>query len=175
VLKRYRESEADVPAGEPLLEVGNAADLEIVSDLLSTDAVRVSPGDRVLIEQWGGNAPLWGRVRRVEPSGFLKISALGVEERVNVIIDFANSNGAPAGLGDGYRVEVRVVVSEAKNAITVPVGSLFRHGEAWAVFTVQDGRARVREVQLGERNASKPKSSWGSPRVSPSSSIHRTL
>jgi HlyD family secretion protein len=153
VLKRYRESEADVPAGDPLLEVGNPADLEIVSDLLSTDAVRVSPGNRVFIEQWGGGTPLEGRVRRVEPSGFLKISALGVEEqRVNVIVDFDNSTDTPKKLGDGYRVEVRVVVSEVNEALKIPLGSLFRHGEVWAAFTIEDGRARVRELQLGQRN-----------------------
>jgi HlyD family secretion protein len=153
VLKRYRESEADVPAGDPLLEVGNPADLEIVSDLLSTDAVRISPGDRVLIEQWGGSMPLTGRVRVVEPAAFMKISALGVEEqRVNVIIDFANYGGAPPQLGDGYRVELRVVESEAQNALTVPVGSLFRDGEGWVVFVVQNGHARLRAVILGQRN-----------------------
>jgi HlyD family secretion protein len=153
VLKRYRESEADVPAGDPLVEVGDPEDLEIVSDLLSTDAVRVSPGNRVLIEQWGGSTPLHGRVRRVEPSGFLKISALGVEEqRVNIIIDFDNSGSPPKELGDGYRVEVRVVVAEVKNVIKIPVGSLFRHGEGWAAFTIQGGRAQVRDVQLGQRN-----------------------
>jgi HlyD family secretion protein len=153
VLKRYRESEADVPAGESLLEIGHPANLEIVSDLLSTDAVRVSPGSRVLIEQWGGSTPLVGRVRRVEPGAFLKISALGVEEqRVNVIIDFDSPGGPPKQLGDGYRVEVRVVVSEVNSALKVPVGSLFRHDESWAVFTIEDGRARVRAVQVGQRN-----------------------
>jgi HlyD family secretion protein len=153
VLKRFRESEADVPAGDPLIEIGNPTQLEIVSDLLSTDAVRVMPGSRVLIEEWGGATPLTGRVRRIEPSGFLKTSALGVEEqRVNVIIDFESPSGAPKGLGDGYRVEVRVVVAQVTDAIKVPVGSLFRHGEAWAAFTVSDGRARLRGVQLGQRN-----------------------
>jgi HlyD family secretion protein len=153
VLKRYRESEADVPAGDPLLEVGNPANLEIVSDVLSTDAVRISPGSRVLIEQWGGNIPLKGRVRRVEPGAFMKTSALGVEEqRVNVIIDFETAGGPPERLGDGYRVEVRVVVAEITNALKIPVGSLFRHGDAWAVFTVSDGRARVSGVQLRQQN-----------------------
>ncbi len=110
------------------------------------------PGNLVQIEQWGGSAPLHGRVRRVEPSGFLKTSTLGVEEqRVNVIIDFKNSDG-PKKLGDGYRVEVRVVVSDAKDAVKVPVGSLFRHGEGWAAFTVEDGRALVRDVQVGQRS-----------------------
>jgi HlyD family secretion protein len=153
VLKRFRESEADVPAGDPLIEVGNPADMEIVSDLLSSDAVRVSPGDRVLIEQWGGSNPIEARVRRVEPSGFVKISALGVEEqRVNVIMDFDTGNDAPTQLGDGYRVEVRVVVSEAVNVLTVPIGSLFRNGESWTVFLIEAGQARLRPVQIGQRN-----------------------
>ena len=149
VLKRLRESERDVPAGDPLLEIGNPADLEVVADLLSTDAVRISPGARVLIDEWGGNKPLSGRVRRIEPSGFLKTSALGVEEqRVNVIIDF----DAPPVLGDGYRVEVRVVMAEVTNALKIPVGALFRSGESWAVFTIQENRAHIRPIQLGQRN-----------------------
>jgi HlyD family secretion protein len=152
VLKLYRESEGDMRAGDPLLEVGDPADLEVVADLLSTDAVRVSAGDNVFIEQWGGSKPLAGRVRRVEPAGFMKVSALGVEEqRVNVIIDFDRS-GAPTQLGDGYRVEVRVVVSEVKDAITVPLGALFRRGEGWAVFIIEGEQARLRSVQTGERN-----------------------
>jgi HlyD family secretion protein len=155
VLKRFRESEAVVPAGEPLVEVGDPEGIEVVADLLSTDAVRVSPGDAVLIEQWGGGHALEGRVQRVEPSGFLKVSALGVEEqRVNVIVDFANPTIASRLLGDGYRVEVRIVEAQVENALTVPVGSLFRRGEAWAVFVVgDDGRVRVQEVELGQRNA----------------------
>jgi HlyD family secretion protein len=153
VLKRNRESEADVPAGEPLLEIGNSANLEIVSDLLSTDAVRVSPGNRVLIEQWGGNTPLAGRVRRIEPGAFMKVSALGVEEqRVNIIVDFDTADSPPHQLGDGYRAEVRVVVAEVRNALKVPVGSLFRRGDEWAVFTIADDRARRCDVQLGQRN-----------------------
>ena len=109
VLKRMRESATVVPIGEPLLEIGDPASLEIVSDLLSTDAVRVSRGAPVIIDQWGGSGPLEGLVRRVEPSGFLKVSALGVEEqRVNVVIDFAGETG-PGNLGDGFRVEVRIV------------------------------------------------------------------
>jgi HlyD family secretion protein len=176
VLKRYRESEADVPAGDPLLEVGNPADLEIVSDLLSTDAVRVSPGNRVLIEQWGGGTPLEGRVRRVEPSGFLKISALGVEEqRVNVIVDFDNSTDTPKKLVDAFRVEVRVVVSEVNEALKIPLGSLFRHGEVWAAFTIEDGRARVRELQLGQRNDVAVEIVSDSPKACRSSFIHRIL
>lgn len=153
VLKRLRESEAVVPAGEPLLELGDPRRLEIVSDLLSADAVKVRPGQVVLIEQWGGERALRGRVRRVEPSGFMKVSALGVEEqRVNVIVDFEEPAEAWEALGDGYRVEVRIVVSEAPEAVKVPTSSLFRRGEEWAVFAVQGGRARVRAVEVGRRN-----------------------
>jgi HlyD family secretion protein len=152
VLKRLRESASVVPVGEPLLEIGDPASLEIVSDLLSTDAVRVSPGDEVAVEQWGGSAPLRGRVRRVEPSGFMKVSALGVEEqRVNVIVDFADEAERGA-LGDGYRVEVRIAIWRTDSTLKVPVGSLFRRGDDWAVFVVENGRARLQVVQLGERN-----------------------
>jgi HlyD family secretion protein len=152
VLKRLRESASVVAAGEPLLELGDPKQLEIVSDLLSTDAVRVKPGHDVLIEQWGGNEPLRGRVRRVEPSGFMKVSALGVEEqRVNVIIDFMEPSKA-AALGDSYRVEVRIVIWRTDGTLKVPVGSLFRRGDGWAVFVVADGVARVQPVRLGQRN-----------------------
>jgi HlyD family secretion protein len=152
VLKRLRESASVVAAGEPLLEIGNPNQLEIVSDLLSTDAVRVQPGTEVLIEQWGGSHPLHGRVRRVEPSGFMKVSALGVEEqRVNVIIDFTNPADA-ARLGDGYRVEVRIVLWKADDVLKVPVGAMFRQGDGWAVFVVEEGRVRRQIVQLGQRN-----------------------
>ena len=155
VLRRFRESEAVVPAGEPLVELGDPSRIEIVADLLSTDAVRVSAGDAVLIEQWGRGETLHGRVERVEPSGFMKVSALGVEEqRVNVIVDFADPAAAARVLGDGYRVEVRVVEARVENALLIPVGSLFRRGEQWAVFVVgDDGRARVQAVTLGQRNA----------------------
>ena len=152
ILKRLRESEGVVPVGEPLLEIGEPDRIEIVADLLSTDAVRVSPGAEVLIEQWGGGHTLHGRVRRVEPSGFMKVSALGVEEqRVNVIIDF-NDPKEVARLGDGYRVEVRIVLWKEDNVLKVPVGGLFRQGEGWAVFVVEEGRVRRQTVQLGQRN-----------------------
>jgi HlyD family secretion protein len=153
VLKRHHESEAVVPSGEPLLEVGDPSRLEVVSDLLSTDAVQVSPADRVEMVQWGGGTPLAGRVRRVEPSGFMKVSALGVEEqRVNVIIDFVDPGAAARVLGDAYRVEVRIVTWEGNDVLHVPVGSLFRRGNDWSVFVVHDGRAAVRTVQIGHRN-----------------------
>jgi HlyD family secretion protein len=153
VLRRLRESESVVPVGEPLLEIGDPSQIEIVADLLSTDAVRVPEGAPVLIEQWGGSHALEARVRRIEPSGFMKVSALGVEEqRVNVIIDFVDAAGAARRLGDGYRVEVRVVVWNEDDVVKVPVGGLFRSGEGWAAFVVEEGVARLQQVQLGQRN-----------------------
>jgi len=153
VLKRHHESEAVVPSGEPLLEVGDPGRLEVVSDLLSTDAVRVSPNDPVRLVQWGGGEPLAGRVRRVEPSGFMKVSALGVEEqRVNVIIDFTDPVAASRVLGDAYRVEVQVVIWQKPDVLKIPVGSLFRRGDDWAVFVVNGGRAIVRSLGIGHRN-----------------------
>jgi HlyD family secretion protein len=155
VLKRFRESSTVVAPGEPLLEIGDPGQIEIVADLLSTDAVRVPPGAAVLIEQWGGGHALSGRVRRVEPSGFMKVSALGVEEqRVNVIIDFDDPAAASRALGDGYRVEVRIVIWQDANALMAPSGCLFRQGDAWAVFVVDEGVARLQPVELGRRNQS---------------------
>ena len=155
ILKRLRESESVVPTGEPLLEIGDPQRLEVVADLLSTDAVRVTTGNPVLIEAWGGGHPLPARVRRVEPSGFMKVSALGVEEqRVNVIIEFAEPETAARSLGDAYRVEVRVVVWRADDVVKVPVGALVRASPGgWAVFVVENGRARLQPVELGHRNA----------------------
>jgi HlyD family secretion protein len=153
VLRRLRESEAVVPAGEPLMEVADPADLEVVADFLSTDAVKMRAGMPVRIEQWGGEGALRGKVRRVEPSGFMKISALGVEEqRVNVIVDFDDPREAWRSLGDEYRVEVRVVVWEKEDVVQVPTSSLFRHGEAWAVFVANGRKARLTDVNTGRRN-----------------------
>ncbi len=155
VLRRLRQSQSVVPAGERLLEIGDPRRLEIVADLLSSDAVKVRPGHSVLIEQWGGGQTLRGRVRRVEPGGFTKVSALGVEEqRVNVIVDFQDAQEAWRALGDGYRVEVRVVVWQKDGILKVPTASLFRRGDQWALFVADNGRARVRTVQIGERNGS---------------------
>jgi HlyD family secretion protein len=157
VLRRLRESESVVPIGEPLLHIGDPSRIEIVSDLLSTDAVRVMPGARVIVEQWGGPHPLEGTVRRVEPSGFMKVSALGVEEqRVNVIVDLAQPPSG-ARLGDGYRVEIQIVTWEAGDVLKLPVGALFRppgstSGDSWAVFAIEEQRAVLRAVQLGQRN-----------------------
>jgi len=152
VLKRIRESESMVPAGDPLLEVGDPMRLEIVSDLLSTDAVRVKPGSRALIEQWGGDNTLDAAVRRVEPAGFTKISALGVEEqRVNVILDFADPASACAALGDAYRVEVRIVVWEGRDLLKVPTSALFRDGQQWAVYRIVQDRAQRTRVEVGRQ------------------------
>jgi HlyD family secretion protein len=124
-----------------------------VADLLSTDAVRVKPGARAMVEQWGGETPLDARVRRIEPAGFMKVSALGVEEqRVNVILDFVHPSAAErAALGDGYRVEVRVVIWESADVIKVPTSALFRSGEQWAVYVMDRDRARRTPVHLGHQ------------------------
>lgn len=154
VLRRVRESESVVPAGEALLEVGDPSRIEVVTDYLSKDAVRMRSGQRVLIDRWGGDRPLQGRLRRVEPSGFTKISALGVEEqRVNVVIDIVDPPAVRAGLGDGFRVETRVVVWESGDELKAPTGALFRRDENWAVFAVEGSRAALREIEVGERNA----------------------
>jgi HlyD family secretion protein len=152
VLQRLRESEAVVPAGEPLMEIADPADLEVVSDYLSTDAVQIQTGMPVDIDHWGGNEPLHGVVRQVEPHGFTKVSALGVEEqRVNVITRLVDPRPDWRALGDGYRVETHVLVWEGRNVLRLPVGSLFRHGSQWAVFADENGRAVEKVVTIGRR------------------------
>lgn len=154
VLRVLQESAGVVQAGTPLLELGDPQDLELVVDILSSDAVAVRPGAQAVLERWGGEAPLQGRVRLVEPAAFTKISALGVEEqRVNVIIDFADPPEVRVGLGDAYRVEARIVVWESADVLKVPTGALFRHADSWAVFVIADGRAAARDVTIGKRNA----------------------
>jgi len=154
VLRRLRESASVVPAGEPLVEVGNPEDLEIVADLLSTDAVQVRAGAVVRLEQWGGAETLTGRVRRVEPSGFKKLSALGVEEqRVNVVMDFDDPVVASTKLGDGFRAEVRIVIWDGDDVVQVPTSALFRHGEGWAVYVLLDDVVRLTAVQVDRRNS----------------------
>lgn len=149
VLRVREESERIVAAGTPLVEIGDPSDLEVVVDVLSTDAVRIHPGAPVEIVEWGGDAPLVGKVRRVEPSAFTKVSALGVEEqRVNVIADLT---GPALGLGDGFRVEARIQVWQGSDLLLVPASALFRTGAAWSVFVVEDGVARRREIEVGER------------------------
>lgn len=151
VLKLVRESEGTVAVGQPLLEIGNPEALEVAVDVLSTQAVRIRPGGRVSLERWGG-PPLTGHVRVVEPAGFTKVSALGVEEqRVRVIVDITSPREAWQGLGDAFRVDARFVLWEGDDVLQVPASSLFRHNAGWAVFVVEGERARLRPVQLGER------------------------
>jgi len=151
VLRIPERSERVVAAGTPLLELGDPTRLEIVSDLLSEDAVKVKPGDRVLVEDWGGDHPLQAHVRLIEPSGFTKVSALGVEEqRVNMIADLDET---PPQLGDGYRVETRVVLWEAPSVLKIPTSALFQDGGQWYVFVAREGRARRQAVQVAHRNA----------------------
>ena len=153
VLRVPNQSERIVPSGEPLVEVGDPHQLEIVVDLLSADAVRVREGQRALIEAWGGERPLEGVVRRVEPYGFLKVSALGIEEqRVNVIIDLLAPSQSWQRLGHGYRVEPHIVLWEAADVAQVPLAALFRQGEAWAVFVFTKGRAQTRRISIGHTN-----------------------
>lgn len=155
VLKRHFQSERPVQAGEPLLEIGNPAALEVEVDVLSSDAVRLRPGMRVALLRWGGTPALEGKVRRIEPLAFTKVSALGVEEqRVWVIIDLLDPAKEWAGLGEGYRVHARFVLREAVDTLHLPTGALFRADNAsteggWAVFRIEGGRARLRTVETG--------------------------
>lgn len=151
VLRRLRESEAVVAPGEPLIEVGDPRSLEIISDYLSSDAVRVEPGHTAEIRDWGG-PPLRARVRRVEPSGFTKISALGVEEqRVNVILDLDEGQPAADRLGDAFRVEVGIEIWRDTDVLMIDNGALFRQGSAWATYLLEEGTARIVEVEVGQR------------------------
>jgi HlyD family secretion protein len=153
VLKVIQQSEATVPLGAPLLELGDPADLEVIVDLLTADAALVREGAKVALERWGGPTPLEGRVRRVEPSGFTKLSALGVEEqRVWVVIDIVSPREAWSSLGDGYRVDLRIVVDEMEKATVVPIGALFRRGDAWQTFVADRGVARLRSVKISRRS-----------------------
>jgi HlyD family secretion protein len=153
ILKIIQDSEVVVPAGAPLIEIGDPLDLEVVADLLSTDAVQIKPDSPVRIDGWGGS-PIQGRVTRVDPAGFLKVSALGIEEqRVRTTIDFVDPPEAWSRLGHDYRVIVHVTVWVDENVVIVPVSALFRKGESWAVFRVADGRARITLVQINHRNS----------------------
>jgi HlyD family secretion protein len=153
ILQLQHECEGPVKTGQELLVVGDPTQLEVVVDLLSADAVKVKPGTKVLFDRWGGDEPLIGRVRTVEPYGFTKISALGVEEqRVNVIADFVSPKQEWQRLGDGYRVEARFVIWEGENVLQVPASSLFRVDDGWAVFLVKNGNAIQQMVKVGHRN-----------------------
>jgi HlyD family secretion protein len=152
VLRVHRESAGVVAMGTPLLELGDLDGLEVVVDLLTTDAVRVSPGTPASIEGWGGERPLSGRVRKVELSGFTRPSALGVDEqRANVFVRFGEPRATRAALGDGYRVEVRLLLWEAGDVVKVPQGAVFRRGDDWAAFRIEDGVAQLVPVVLGHR------------------------
>lgn len=150
ILRVLQESEGVVQAGAPLVEIGDPQDLEIVADLLSQDAVKVRVGQRVIIESWGGDADLEGVVERIEPWAFTKVSALGVEEqRVNAIIAFREPREAYAELGHGFQVDARIVLWQGSNVLKAPLTALFREDGGWALFVVEDGRARLREVEIG--------------------------
>ncbi|PTX91368.1 HlyD family efflux transporter periplasmic adaptor subunit [Opitutus sp. ER46] len=153
ILRVFQESARVVPAGFPLLEIGDPTDLEVRIEVLSRDGVAIRPGARVLLERWGGDTPLNARVRLVEPSAFTKISALGVEEqRVYVIADFTDPVAQRPTLGDSYRVEARIVTWEKPDALHAPAGALFQRGGTWQTFVIDGGRARQRTVQIGRTN-----------------------
>lgn len=153
VLKVAQESETIVQPGTLLLDIGDASDLEIVADVLSTDAVEIHPGADVSIDNWGGEGKLKGRVRRVEPAAFTKVSTLGVEEqRVNVLVDILSPAKQWARLGDGYRVDVQITVLARDEATIVPSGALFRRGERWNVYVAKAGRAELRQIELLRRS-----------------------
>jgi HlyD family secretion protein len=154
VLRVIQQSETTLPAGAPIMEIGNIeSDLEVIVELLSTDAVQVAVGDPVIIGDWGGPTQLTGKVVRVDPFGVTQFSALGVEEqRVNAVIAFASPPADYAGLGHGFRVETQIVVWQAEDTLIVPSSALFRSRDAWAVFVVVDGTAQLRTIQIGPNN-----------------------
>lgn len=153
IFKVVRECEGPVSTGEPLLEVGDPSALEIEVDVLSADAVKIKSGMKVLFDRWGGDKPLEGLVRIVEPVGFTKVSALGVEEqRVLIISDFVSEAELWSRLGDGYRVEANFVLWQQESVLQIPASSLFRYNGGWAVFIIENDLAVRREVKVGQRN-----------------------
>jgi HlyD family secretion protein len=153
VLRISQESTAVIAAGSPLMEIGDPSDLEIVADVLSRDAVKVSPGDEVVLKHWGGDRDLNGRVRLVEPSGFTKVSALGVEEqRVNVVIDLIDLPESRSELGDGFRVDCEIIVWQSASSLLVPTSALFRVGDQWNVFGIDASKAKLTPVKIGQNN-----------------------
>ena len=153
VLKVPQASEGTVPAGTALLDVGDPSRMEVIAELLTTDAVQAQPGRRAVVERWGG-PPVEGRVRRVEPAAFTKVSALGIEEqRVKVIVDLDSPPPGWQAMGDGYRVTLRVITQSVDQALLAPVGALFPIGDGGTgVYVVQDGKAKLQPVELGGRN-----------------------
>lgn len=153
VLRLFQESATVISAGAQLLELGDPTDLEMEIDVLSSEAVKIKPGAKVIVDHWGGNEPLIGSVRVVEPTAFTKVSALGVEEqRVYVIADFVDPPWKLKTLGDSYRVEAHIVIWEGENVLKIPVGALFRHGDGWAVFLFANSRALLHLIKIGKRN-----------------------
>jgi HlyD family secretion protein len=153
VLKVHQRSEYVVEPGRPLLEIGDPHALEVEIDVLSADAVRIRPGTPVLFERWGGGEDLQGEVRVVEPAGFTKISALGVEEqRVLVIADIVSPAELWQRLGDGYRVDARFIIEQSTDVLRVPSSALLYDREGWAIYAVEDGRARFKKLTIGRRS-----------------------
>jgi HlyD family secretion protein len=156
ILNIHRESEGVVNSGDALVDVGDPGVLEVEMEVLSADAVKIKPGTPVLFERWGGDVPLSGKVRVVEPAGFTKISSLGVEEqRVLVIADFISLPESWKMLGDGYRVEASFIIWEGKDVLQIPASALFRKRDGWAVFVVKNKRAYQRQVEVGHRTGLK--------------------
>ncbi|MBM3298441.1 MAG: HlyD family efflux transporter periplasmic adaptor subunit, partial [Deltaproteobacteria bacterium] len=152
VLKIHRKSEGVVLSGTPLIDVGDPKKLEVTVEVLSADAVKIKRGTPVLFERWGGRPALEGKVRIVEPAGFTKISSLGVEEqRVLVIADITSPLEIWMRLGDDYRVEAHFIIWEGKDVLQIPASALFRKGEGWAVYVVEENRTRERQVEIGHR------------------------
>lgn len=152
VLKLVHESEGLVQAGQSLIEIGNPETLEVEVEVLSTHAVQIAPGTKVLLDRWGGEKTLLGTVRVIEPAGFTKVSALGVEEqRVRVIADIVSPREIWRRLGDGYRVEARFVIWERTDVLQIPASALFRLNQGWAVFVIDNARAKTRPVEIGQR------------------------
>jgi len=153
IFRVLRQSSGAVSVGTQLVEVGDPAALEITVDVLTSDAVRIRPGAKVTIDNWGGVKPLRGHVRMIEPAAFSRISALSVEEqRVNVIVDLDEPHARWAALGDGYRVEAEILITDVQNTLVVPTGAVFRHQNQWAVFAIRNNRAYLQRVTIGEQS-----------------------
>ncbi|MCB0340952.1 MAG: HlyD family efflux transporter periplasmic adaptor subunit [Pseudobdellovibrionaceae bacterium] len=152
ILKVMQESKTYIPIGTPILEIGDSGQLEIVADILTTNAVLVKPGQEVIIENWGGEKPLLGKVRLVEPSAFTKVSALGVDEqRVNVVIDITSDESMWKNLGDRYRVECHIIIHKLPQALVVPTGALFQKDNEWTAFKIENGKAVKTQVSISRR------------------------
>lgn len=153
ITRRLRRNEGPINSGEPVLEIGDLSRLEVRVDMLSMDAVRLRPGMPVILMRWGGDGDLRGQVRQIEPGGFTRVSALGVDEqRVTVRVDITSEPGLWSQLGDGYRVEARFILWQGQDIVQVPTSALFRHESGWALFVVSEGRARLRPVTTGRRS-----------------------